>query len=126
MPHVIFKGEISLKDWCESFNPFQEENKNWLIKIEDAYCESKGRRAILPVVVVEEGHSQSFYLKLSMNEALRQITVKLDPATDPIKTRGVKRSVALVAEKILDRYKHIAIDRHNLKDFLKTPEEANI
>jgi len=124
LPHVIFKGEVALKDWCESFDPLIEENEKWLIKIDEAYCERKGLRAILSVVVVEEGHSQSFYMKVSKNEVLKQLSVRLDPATDPIKTRGVKRAVACVAEKLLDRYKQIAIERHNLNDLLKTAEDA--
>jgi hypothetical protein len=48
--------------------------------------------------VVEAGRSQSFFVQLSQKD--RQITVRLLPATDPEKTTGVKRVMALIAMQL--------------------------
>ncbi|MFB3786402.1 MAG: hypothetical protein ACE15F_08530 [bacterium] len=97
-----------------------EESEEWLIKVEEVYVERQGRKALLWTIVVEEGHSQSFYIRLTKSEADHKLTVHLDPSTDPIKTRGVKRAVARVAESLLGSGISLAVERDNLSGFLVT------
>ncbi len=125
MPHVVLKGNIPFIDAERLSFPLYERN-DWLIKVEEFYVERHHKKALLPVVVVEEGHSQKFYIKLSLNEQNHQITVRLDPSTDPVKTRGVKRSVALVAESILSRFEDALVERHNLHDYLNCSTDITL
>ena len=118
---MVLGGEISLGEFKRVFQPLYEEKPGWSIKIEELYLEREGQRSILPAVVVEEGHPQSFYIRLSVNNQSHRLTTRLDPATDPIKTRGVKRSVALVAESLLGCFGAAKVWRHNLQGYLKIP-----
>lgn len=121
MPHAVLKGSFDLRAWCVAFQALREERPSWLIKIEEVYIERRGNRSLLPVVVVEEGHSQSFYVRLSLEDLGSRLTVRLDPSTDPIKTRGVKRSVAFIAETILRECDHLVLDRDNLGELIRQP-----
>lgn len=119
MPHVILRGVESLERLYQDFTPLRERTEGWLVKIEELYLERGGSRAILPAIVVEEGHSQTFYLRISVIAKVGRVTVRLDPATDPIKTRGVKRSVALLAEAVMNSVPGAAVESHNLTEYLK-------
>lgn len=48
----------------------------------------------------------------------RQITVRLLPATDPEKTTGVKRIMALLAKQVHDATVGSSFGKTNLQDFL--------
>ncbi len=118
MPHIILNGNVSIVEIGRKFPVIKEEKTEWLIKIDEVYVERSGGRALMPTVVVEEGHSQTYYIRISVNESSGFLTVRLDSSTDPIKTRGVKRSIAVVAETIVQLTDGIGIHRHNLEGYL--------
>lgn len=118
MPHVILKGDFTITDWADDFQPMEQKETHWLIKFNELYIERKGKRALVPVVTVEEGHPQTYYVRLSLNEG-RRLSIRLDPSTDPIKTRGVKRSIALIAETLKHRFPHLEVESHNLEDYFE-------
>ncbi len=122
---MVIKGDFSIADIDRDFLPMYE-NDGWFVKIEQCYVEHHRKDALLPVIVVEEGHTQKFYIKLSRNEKNHSLTIRLDPTTDPVKTRGVKRSLALVTESIVKKYKEAAIVRHNLQDYLLSEDSFPI
>jgi len=118
LPHIILNGNVSIVEIGRKFPVIKEEKTEWLIKIDEVYVERSGGRALMPTVVVEEGHSQTYYIRISVNESSGFLTVRLDSSTDPIKTRGVKRSIAVVAETIVQLTDGIGIHRHNLEGYL--------
>lgn len=126
MPHVVLTGDAAGVDLNRILFPLLEESKDWRIKIDEIYVERKGKKALLSTVVVEESHPQSFYILVAKDDSGNQVTIRLDPSTDPIKTRGVKRSVAVVAESLLDDDGCISVIRHNIKGYLdedRAPKE---
>ncbi|MBI1390739.1 MAG: hypothetical protein GC154_20095 [bacterium] len=120
MPHAVINGAFDLGGFSRNFQPIHEESDAWIIKADEIYVERLGARAILPVVVIEEGHPQSFYIRLAAAESGDRTTIRLDPSTDPIKTAGVKRSVARVAEEILRTQPGLRLDRHNLTGLIQS------
>jgi hypothetical protein len=118
LPHIVLDWNGDLGELSNSFRPFLEDNNNWRIVIEELYLELQKRRAIIPVTVVEEGHVQNFYTVLSKSDKLNTLTVRLDHNTDPVKTRGVKRSLALLAEQIVGWDSSIRLNKHNLENYL--------
>jgi hypothetical protein len=66
--------------------------------------------------VVEEGRSQAFFVLVS--QKARQITVRLLPATDPDKTDGVKRVMALIAKQLHEATAGSRFGKTNLQEFL--------
>lgn len=121
MPHAVIGGKIDISMWSETFTELIEETDGWKIKFDKIFVERRGYEALLSVVVVEEGHSQNFYIRMSQhNQNNKRTTVRLDPLTDPIKTRGVKRSLALLAETLTRNHSKTQVERHNLQGFLNT------
>jgi len=119
LPHVVIGGHLDIRRWTESFSQLIEDTDVWKIKFDKVYVERRGFEALLSSVVIEEGHSQSFYVRLSQHQNNNErTTVRLDPLTDPIKTRGVKRSLALLAETLLRNHAGTGVERHNLQGFL--------
>ncbi len=66
--------------------------------------------------MVEQGRAQSFFVQLSQKD--RQITVRLLPATDPEKTLGVKRVMALIAKQLREAAVGSRFGKTNLQEFL--------
>ena len=124
MPHVVIQCEDSISKFFNLFRPLHEECGEWLIKIEEFYIECGDSRAILSAVVVEEGHTQSFYIRIAKNKHDHTITIRLDPLTDPVKTRGGKRSIALVGESMVKWAAKAQVLRTNVQDFLKGGKES--
>lgn len=115
---------MDLADLFNQFSKLEEETQAWIIKIDEMYVEQRGLKAIFSCVVIEEGHPQSFYIRLSRHRPENRQTVRLDPATDPIKTKGVKRSIALMAEFILRCHKSLIVEKHNLDGFITIEQKA--
>ncbi len=118
MPHIVIKGDFSLSELWGAFTPLVEETERRLIKIEEIYLEQKGFKALFPTIVVEEGHTQRYYIIVGISESKNQFTIRIDPLSDPIKTKAVKRSLALLAEMILHRFEALAIDHHNIVGYI--------
>ena len=98
MPHVVLTGRVTIDDCQARFESFVAREGELLVKIERFYRERDGRAALLEALVVERGHTQKFFIQLSSREG--GLTVRLEPLTDPEKTPGVRRALALVAERI--------------------------
>lgn len=114
MPHIVIKGNISLNELWGAFVSLREELEGRLIKIEEIYLEQKGFKALFPTIVVEEGHTQRYYIIVGISGSKNQFTIRIDPLSDPIKTKAVKRSLALLAEMILHRFENLTMDHHNI------------
>ncbi len=119
MPHVVLDWVDDVSKLGETFTPLIEETSEWRIVIKHWYTEKKHHKALIPVTVVEEGHVQNFYAIIARNEHKNCVTLRLDANTDPVKTRGVKRSLAFLAEHILESMPDIRLKNHNLEGFFK-------
>jgi hypothetical protein len=98
LPHVVLEGRVTLADVQERFEPFVVREGDLLVKVDRFYRERDERAALLETVVVDRGHTQKFFIQLSPKAA--GLTVRLEPLTDPEKTTGVRRAIALVAHRI--------------------------
>ncbi|HEU4401001.1 MAG TPA: hypothetical protein VFT43_02735 [Candidatus Polarisedimenticolia bacterium] len=98
MPHVVLEGPVSLEQCQARFEPFVVREGDLLVKVERFYRESAGRAALIETLVVDHGHTQKFFIQLSPRDG--GLTVRLEPLTDPEKTTGVRRALALVAHRI--------------------------
>ncbi len=71
-------------------------------------------------VVIENNINQKYYIQLMKKD--NQVTVRLDPTTDPsYKNNGVKMSIAVAARMILSIHKepdNLRITKTNLAGFI--------
>ncbi len=118
LPHVVISGDAPGIDLSQDLVPLSYEDDAFRIKTSEIYIERQENRALISTVVIEEGHPQSFYILVTKSDTENHLTIRLDPSTDPIKTRGVKRSIAVVAEDLIGRKPNLAIKRHNIQDYL--------
>ena len=98
MPHVVLEGRVTIADAQAGFQPFVVREGDLLVKVDRFFRERDGRAALLETVVVERGHTQKFFIQLSPKA--EGLTIRLEPLTDPEKTAGVRRAIALVAHRI--------------------------
>ena len=98
MPHVVLEGRIVIDDAARAFEPFVAREDDLIVKAERFYREKDGRAALIEMIVVEAGHTQKFFIQLAPRD--NGLTVRLEPLTDPEKTPGVRRAIALVAQRL--------------------------
>jgi len=101
MPHVVVEGPVELAVVRDRFQPLFDRQQQDVVKVESLYLERGGRDLLLDALVVESGHRQHFFVQVRLRDE-GGATVRLLPQTDPEKTAGVKRTVALVAVFIRD------------------------
>ena len=116
MPHVVIEEALDLEIACQSIQLAAFRNGSEILKVVDVYLNRSGHTALVDCVVVEEGRSQAFFVQLSQKD--RQITVRLLAATDPEKTNGVKRIIALIAGQVHQATVGSRIGKTNLQEFL--------
>ncbi len=117
MPHVVIEETHDLGIACQGIKLAAVRNGSEILKVADVYLNRSSRTALVDCVVVEEGRSQAFFVQLSQKEG--QITVRLLPATDPEKTTGVKRVMALIARQIHEATVGSRFGKTNLQEFLQ-------
>jgi hypothetical protein len=121
MPHVIIEGKkIDFESIYDYFIKTVERNNNYIIKFEDSFLNQSKNLILIKTTVIEKNNSQKYYIQLMKKE--NQVTVRLDPITDPLnKTNVVKASLARVAKMIFAFHKdsdNLSITKTNLEDFI--------
>jgi hypothetical protein len=116
MPHVVVENAPDLPALCARLELFTERRDDQILRLLDLYLNRSGRAALLECVVIEKGTTRSFFALLAQKD--QQITVRLSPATDPEKTDGVKRLLALIATRVREGAPGSHFGKTNLQDFL--------
>lgn len=116
MPHVVIEEALDLGLACQGIKVAAVRNGGEILKVVDVYLNRSGHTALVDCVVVEEGRSRTFFVQLSQKD--RQITVRLLPETDPEKTDGVKRVMALIAKQLHQATTGSRFGKTNLQPFL--------
>jgi len=116
MPHVVIEEALDLGGACQALQLATVRSGDDILRVVDVFLNRSGRTALVDCVVVEGGRSQTFFVQLAQKG--RQITVRLLPATDPEKTAGVRRLMALVARQVHEAAAGSRYGKTNLEEFL--------
>ncbi len=116
MPHVVIENAPDLAGVFRGLAPFAERADEQILRLADLYLNRAGRTALLECVVIDKGVAVSFFVLLAQRED--QLTVRLYPLTDPEKTEGVKRLLALIAVRVRDLAPASRFGKTNLQDYL--------
>ena len=119
MPHVVVEEAGDLQGLFQAFTPIIQRTGNDILKVQDFYLSRSGKDALLDSVAIEQGAACTFFVQLKLHE--KSITVRLLPATDPEKTLGVKKVMALVAAFIRTVYPKSRHGKTNLQEYLASP-----
>jgi len=98
VPHVVLRGKVTVDSYARIFEPFVVREGGSIVKVSRLYRELSGRTALLETLVVDRGHTQKFLILLAASD--EGLTVRLEPMTDPEKTPGVRRALAIVAHRM--------------------------
>jgi hypothetical protein len=116
MPHVVIEEALELGEACQALQLATSRSGSEILRVVDVFLSRARHTALVDCVVVEEGRSKAFFVQLSQKD--RQITVRLLPATDPEKTAGVKRVMALIARQLHQAIPGSRLGKTNLQEFL--------
>lgn len=99
MPHILLEGSASIQRLQAAHQPYTVREGERLVKVGRFYADGGGEAALVETLVVERGHTQKFFILVSARPG--GLAVRLEPMTDPEKSPGVKRALAVVAERLL-------------------------
>ncbi len=126
MPHVVLTNfndfEIiynNFKKWVVIIRDENDKEKtNAIIKYEDIFLNQPKNLILVKTIVVENtNQNQTYYIMINKKD--NQITIRLDPLTDPKnKTDAVKISLANIAKEYGKLDPEILIGKTNLQQFL--------
>ena len=114
MPHVVFDQKLDLSKFVTLFTETILKD-SILIKLQNIYVDKAERSALVSSVVIDTQHQQ-FFIEIVTRE--NKTTVRLFPLTDPEKTDGVKRSLALLSNLIKKSNPAFVITKTNIGEFL--------
>jgi hypothetical protein len=98
VPHILLEGSARIADLQARHRPFAVREGDRLVKVERFYADAKAEAALVEALVVEQGHTQRFLVQVTARPG--GLSVRLEPMTDPEKTPGVKRALAVVADRL--------------------------
>jgi hypothetical protein len=98
VPHILVEGSIALAELARRHAPFAARSGGAIVKCDHFYLESGGRTALVETLVSDAGHTQRFFVRLQARDD--GVMVRCEPLTDPEKSPGVKRALALVASRV--------------------------
>lgn len=117
MPHVVISGKYDFMDIYTGFEKKMNKiESSTIIKYEDSFINKDKNLILIKTIVIEDQQAQSFYIIIMKKE--QQITIRLDPLTDPKKTTAVKRSLGLIAKELLNKNKNLKVTKTNLSEFI--------
>jgi len=116
MPHIILEGPVDLKVYFDTFQPVREQSDTGILKIRNVFANRNSTILLIEGIAVEEGHLNTFFVQL--NQKGDSTTVHLYPGTDPEKTPGVKKILALIACSLKEQDNTIRYGNTNLMEFL--------
>lgn len=126
MPHLIYLKTPPLEVAARRFAPCQAVTNGWRVKLTQCYIASNGRALLVDAVAVRSGFSQHFYLLAELKG--ERLTLRVDPHTNVEKNEGVKRTLLLLRDWLLDGWTGAELEKTNLEaDLLAespSPREA--
>jgi len=116
MPHIILKGPVNLPQFFASYRPCTSRTGDEILKLLNIYASQPGDCLLIEALVVEGGPPSRYLIQVAGDGS--GASVRIYPTTDPEKTPGVKKTLALVAKQLKDQDPRICYGNTNLQEFL--------
>ena len=124
MPHIVL---TNVSDFNSFYNKFKKEvliiknekdQTNTIIRFEEIFSNQLKNIILIKTIVIENTNQPQTYYIMTMKKN-NQITIRLDPLTDPKnKTDAVKISLANIAKQYKEIDPAISIGKTNLEQYL--------
>ena len=116
MPHIVLEQAQSTLQAFTAIEAVTLKTEAGILKLGDKYINAAETSALIEALAIEAGKNQNFFIQLSQKKG--SITVRLLPLTDPEKSPGVKRLMAMVAKQVKESNPSISYGKTNLQDYL--------
>jgi hypothetical protein len=117
MPHIVLNGPADLEKFFNDYTPIVLQQSGEVLKLLNIFM-GQDRRTLLIEALAAAGGPPIRFLVLVTSQDNRT-TVRLYPGTDPEKTRGVKKILALVAADLKNMNPGCTYGQTNLPDLLR-------
>jgi hypothetical protein len=127
MPHIVLTNVSDFESFYHNFkkevliikNEEKDQTTSTIIRFEDILLNQLKNLLLIKTIVIENGNQSQTYYIMVMKKNNDQITIRLDPLTDPKnKTDAVKISLANIAKQYKKIDPEISIGRTNLEQYL--------
>jgi hypothetical protein len=127
MPHIVLTNISDLEIFYNDFKKDvliiknEKDQINTIIRFEEIFINKLKNLILIKTLVIENttNQPQTYYIMISKNSN-NQITIRLDPLTDPKdKTDAVKISLAKIAKQYKKLDPTISIGKTNLEQYLQ-------
>jgi hypothetical protein len=116
MPHILLEGPTNLQRFFAEYQPHASKVASEILKLQNIFLSQAHDCLLIEALAVEGGPPNRFMIQVTGDD--RGATVRIYPGTDPEKTPGVKRLLALVARQLKEQDPRICYGNTNLKEFL--------
>ena len=116
MPHVVLDGPVDISGFCRAYRPVTQHHPGGILKLQTAYVGIDGTEVLIEAISVEDGPPVRFLVQILCRGD--RTTVKVYPGTDPEKTDGVKKIIALTARMLKECSPGVRYGTTNLGGFL--------
>jgi len=116
MPHILLEGPVDLISFFTRYEPLIQNTSGEILKLQTAFINQARNTVLIEALAVEAGPPNRFFVQVGNKD--RKTTVRIYPGSDPEKTPGTKKLLALVAKQLKDQSPDIEYGSTNLKDFL--------
>lgn len=124
LPHIVL---TNVSDFESIFNNFkkdvsiiknEKDQRNTIIRFEEIFLNQLKNIILIKTIVIENTNQSQIYYIMAMKKN-NQITIRLDPLTDPKnKTDAVKISLTKIAKQYKKIDPAISIGKTNLEQYL--------
>ena len=126
MPHIVL---TNVSDFEIFYNDFkkdvliiknEKDQTNTIIRFEEIFINQLKNLILIKTVVIENTNQPQTYYIMITKKSNNQITIRLDPLTDPKnKTDAVKISLAKISKQYKKLDPAISIGKTNLEQYLQ-------
>jgi len=116
MPHIVIEGPLELPSFFKTYAQCVHTLPNGVLKLMDAFLNQNETGMLIEAIAAEGGPPNRFFVQILQHD--QKTTVKLYPGSDPEKTPGVKKLLAIIARQVLSHCPGTSYGSTNLKEYL--------
>jgi hypothetical protein len=126
MPHIVLTNVSNLEIFYNDFKrdvliiKNEKDQTNTIIRFEEIFINKLKNLILIKTIVIENTNQPQTYYIMITKKSNNQITIRLDPLTDPKnKTDAVKISLAKISKQYKKLDPAISIGKTNLEHYLQ-------
>jgi len=126
LPHIVLTNVSDLEIFYNDFKKDvliiknEKDQTNTIIRFEEIFINQLRNIILIKTVVIENTNQPQTYYIMITKKSNNQITIRLDPLTDPKnKTDAVKISLAKISKQYKKLDPAISIGKTNLEQYLQ-------